>query len=466
MVKLVHNRKWNLIKTRQELNRSYKEICIPLLEKCRFLLYEVKPAVSVEMEAFKKVNVLYKEPRVKTLVKKVIKDLKCGRHTSEIQKPEDIVNATIQSQSLERYKSNEDLTKSNTKLKPDDDINNEIRGNISDSINSTASKHEQQKIQKNCTDLKTELEGKWNVEKTAENDAEQMTDDQVKEKLENDIALSNKIFKLTEKRMKKVCMENIGLINSILDFVTQESNCDIDIIRKAMYCQVKRSKIRRDGLEMIKHLLNETYLLTSVRYSMCNGYLGISYFNKEQSIFHCLDNVQLITPNLKTEILLSQWSVTEWCIEKLRHLILKDLPNRTSKQKVSNAKINLNLGTYTLLRDVPRARMLLVLLGILSSNHYISIELYPLINSGVISSVLSLLRQTGSEQNVSKKGTELHVLYADMIQNSKPKTNTLNGPELATLMKLNTRVVRGVDWKWGDQVRYMQIVRFSLIKIS
>lgn len=72
MIRLVHQSKWGLIKSRQEANKSYKEICIPLLEKCRFLLYEVKPAVSVEMEAFRKVNVLYKEPRVRTLVKKVL----------------------------------------------------------------------------------------------------------------------------------------------------------------------------------------------------------------------------------------------------------------------------------------------------------------------------------------------------------------------------------------------------------
>lgn len=241
MVKLVHNRKWSLIKTRQELNRSYKEICIPVLEKCRFLLYEVKPAVSVEMEAFRKVNILYKEPRVKTLVKKVIKDLKCGRHTSEIQKPEDIVNATIQSQSLERQKSNEDLTRSSTKIKPEDDINNDIRGNMSDSINSTASKHEQQKSQKNGTDLKTELEGKWNVEKATENESDQIAEDQVKAKLENDIALCNTIFKLTEKRMKKVCIENVDLMNSILNFVTNDSTCDVDIIRKAMYSQVNKN---------------------------------------------------------------------------------------------------------------------------------------------------------------------------------------------------------------------------------
>lgn len=139
VIKQVHQTKWKLIKIRQEVNKSYKEICIPLLERCRFLLYEVKPAVSMEMEAFRKVNILYKEPRVRTLVKKVIRELKCGRHTSEIQKPEDIVNATIQSQSMERHKSSEDISKAMKKTSSDgkisetksetDDVNNEIKNN-------------------------------------------------------------------------------------------------------------------------------------------------------------------------------------------------------------------------------------------------------------------------------------------------------------------------------------------------
>ncbi|KAJ8950701.1 hypothetical protein NQ318_012781 [Aromia moschata] len=47
--------------------------------------------------------------------------------------------------------------------------------------------------------------------------------------------------------------------------------------------------------------------------------------------------------------------------------------------------------------------------------------------------------------------SEFYVLYADMIENNKPKTSSLSGPELAGLMKLGTRVVRGADWKWGDQ---------------
>lgn len=43
-----------------------------------------------------------------------------------------------------------------------------------------------------------------------------------------------------------------------------------------------------------------------------------------------------------------------------------------------------------------------------------------------------------------------------VLEEQKHKKQTapipVSGPELAALMKIGTRVVRGVDWKWGDQV--------------
>ncbi|KAL1491483.1 hypothetical protein ABEB36_012074 [Hypothenemus hampei] len=457
MIRLVHRTKWNLIKTRQEANKSYKEICIPLLEKCRFLLYEIKPAISVETEAFKRVNVLYKEPRVRTLVKKVIRDLKCGRHTSEIQKPEDIVNATIQSQSVER-KSHDDVKHAMRKVASDgkiaesktetDDMNNEIKNGaqkadsrnvLSDSFTSNSSKTL-------VDDIKAELEEKWNDEKPEAALRIQPNEEDKERKFENDIVLSGIVSKLTEKQMLKVCNENLDLMTSILEFITQ-SNCDVDILRKVMYIQVRRSKVRKSGLIMIKQLLDEPNLLNSVKYAIINGYLGLD--KKHLEVKHCLENIQLVTPFLKTEMLLAQLKITEWCIQNLRHYILKDVPSK-SKLK-GNTKVSLNLGTYTLLRDVPRARMLLALLGVLASNFYNASELNPLINSGVIASVLALLKQTGCDQTIVRKVSEFYVLYADAVDVNRPSLRSLTGPELANLMKIGTKVIRGADWKWGDQ---------------
>lgn len=255
-MKVVHQTKWNLIKSRQEANKSYKEICIPLLEKCRFLLYDVKPAISPEMEAFKKVNVLYKEPRVRTLVRKVIRDLKCGRHTSEIQKPEDIVNATIQSQSLEKHRSNEDLSRGSMKKtnsegklaetkSENDDVNNEIRnggqrGSIDSKVSDaprTQSAKPDQKLVVNYSEIKTEQDDKWNLEKLNNGCKTETISQDREKKLEKQITLNKTVAKLVEKQMKKVCVENMGIMSCLLNFILQ-SSCDTEVLRKLMYNQV------------------------------------------------------------------------------------------------------------------------------------------------------------------------------------------------------------------------------------
>lgn len=40
----------------------------------------------------------------------------------------------------------------------------------------------------------------------------------------------------------------------------------------------------------------------------------------------------------------------------------------------------------------------------------------------------------------------------EAVAKRKPQPMPPSGPELAAMMKIGTRVVRGVDWKWGDQV--------------
>ena len=39
-----------------------------------------------------------------------------------------------------------------------------------------------------------------------------------------------------------------------------------------------------------------------------------------------------------------------------------------------------------------------------------------------------------------------------MLTKTKSTHSSLTGEELAKLLKIGTRVVRGTDWKWGNQV--------------
>lgn len=63
-----------------------------------------------------------------------------------------------------------------------------------------------------------------------------------------------------------------------------------------------------------------------------------------------------------------------------------------------------------------------------------------------------------------------------MLEESRKETAPAplpaSGPELAAMMKIGTRVMRGVDWKWGDQVSspfYIQTVNgmsFTITKAT
>ena len=44
----VHQTKWKLVKIRQEQGKSYKEVCTSVIEKCKFLIYEIRPYHSAK----------------------------------------------------------------------------------------------------------------------------------------------------------------------------------------------------------------------------------------------------------------------------------------------------------------------------------------------------------------------------------------------------------------------------------
>jgi hypothetical protein len=67
---------------------------------------------------------------------------------------------------------------------------------------------------------------------------------------------------------------------------------------------------------------------------------------------------------------------------------------------------------------------------------------------------------------VEDKTKDVCAIYEDTVHKSSPPALILSGPELASMMKIGTRVVRGVDWKWGDQVSILFNVCFLKEKMQ
>jgi len=243
-----------------------------------------------------------------------------------------------------------------------------------------------------------------------------------------------------------------ALMQDIVDFALQDS-CDVETARRAMYCQMQRYQLRLAGLQIVQQLLELHGLLDAAQYSLLNGFLGLHLKSTSSgggstgsgSSLHVLGQLNMISAYQKARLLLAQSRVLDWAVRELRRLVNQE------QQGHARGKDSTNLGTYVLLKRLPRARFLLSVFGLLAKELGPN-ELGFLINSGLLGTVLGLLAQTGGEGATGGQvHGELSILYEDSVLKQKSSKAQLSGPDLAKLMKIGTRIVRGADWKWGDQ---------------
>jgi len=80
------------------------------------------------------------------------------------------------------------------------------------------------------------------------------------------------------------------------------------------------------------------------------------------------------------------------------------------------------------------------------------LDFYVATNESEMGKPLSLSVTSEVATAAAAPVNEFHAVL-DTGQTKRPKTPLLlSGPELASRLKMGTRVVRGLDWKWGDQV--------------
>ena len=98
---------------------------------------------------------------------------------------------------------------------------------------------------------------------------------------------------------------------------------------------------------------------------------------------------------------------------------------------------------------------------VLCSNLFPFQELNLVMNSQAVALIQTLLRLIGPDNtnyyhnlinyHQNNKNQSIYAIFEDMLAKSKGAGSPLSGPDIAKLMKIGTRVVRGADWKWGDQ---------------
>lgn len=308
------------------MNRSYKEVCAPILERLRFLLYEVRPAISPQQRGLRRLPILQRLPRFRMLVRRLLQELRSARQPA---KPEDLLNATIQQQQEREQEK-----------KPQD------------------KQQEQQAAEEEESLLR----------------------------------------RLNERQISGEGDLDPVLMQDIVDFALQDS-CDVETARRAMYCQMQRYQLRLAGLQLVQQLLELHGLLDATQYSLLNGFLGLHLkpaagggaTTPSGCSLPVLGQLNMVSAYQKTRLLLAQSRVLDWAVRELRRLLNQEQHGHV------RGKDSSNLGTYVLLKRLPRARFLLSVFGLLAKELGPN-ELGLLLNSGLLGTVLGLLAQTGGEE--------------------------------------------------------------------
>ncbi len=579
-LKAVHQAKWKLIRMRQEHDKSYKEVCTEVSDRCRFLLNEIRP-YHMSKEGLSRVQVLFKPSNFKSFVRDLLRKKRQSQMAS-LLRPEDLLNVSIQSQDAFAQQQQQQLLDEDGKESEEtpasreeeedavapvedvpeaaaegigDDTSSEhssdgsssssnsshtstvnTRGGAGDgakaptsSASSTMSselaenedvegddgdeddeedeeeevddeakdedskKHDQQAASRNCREGDQEgastsaasprssppqraLIPTREVTETTRPEEGIVAEDVVQVQDEPPCPISTTTRQPPTTATPLDTSESQHLIQELIDFTLGDGKDAVSLgeLRAAVDHQVQRAEKRLRGISGMNELLRTgPDLIPSVKYSLLNGWQqGNGRFFADCSAVksesggafpQCLDNVYLIPPYNRAQIVLAHSSVLEWTAEELQRLVrLAEKQIRGKIPKGARMKESLNHRDLHGIGTLASSRFLLVLLGMLT-NAVDGQEIGLLIQKRAVAAVQTLLRLIGpdvihygsarrpmlSRNPRTQQG--VYAVFEDMLQRSKASPPPLSGPELARMMHVGTRVVRGVDWKWDDQ---------------
>ncbi|XP_017159836.1 E3 ubiquitin-protein ligase HERC2 isoform X1 [Poecilia reticulata] len=404
--RMVYQAKCSLIKTHQEQGRSYKEVCAPVIERLRFLFNELRPAVSNDLSIVSKLKLLSSQPRWRRIAQKLIRDRRKKRA------PKKSESADEEEPKLENEGTNEE--EHNVHINPTPAGRKSPTG-------------------------KTSKQDKWQP-------------------------LLNTVANVQRYRWLKHSVQGVfsqsSLMGTIVEFALKEEPLDVEKMRKCLLKQLERAEVRLEGIDTMLKLASKSFLLPSVQYAMLCGWQRVIPEGTSigEPLSDCLKHVDLIPPFNRMLLEVTFGKLYSWAIQNVRNILLeasarfKELGVQpVPLQTITNENLaGPSLGT------IPQARFLLAMIHMLSLKHG-SNSLSLLLNSGLLALTQSILKLIGPSTDSSEEDLSLcaHGGSATVLEESRkeaaPAPLPASGPELAAMMKIGTRVMRGVDWKWGDQ---------------
>jgi len=211
---------------------------------------------------------------------------------------------------------------------------------------------------------------------------------------------------------------------------------------------VKRTKSQLTGYRTLLRLLHTASLSDTCQVALFSGYLGY-WDNSKGSVQSVntspLECSYLIPVQDRFALLAVRKMLLRWCVRRLQGTVW------SCQTQGSETELYFN------------SRILVCLLSLLGDTVVSGNEIPLLIDLGMPAIILALRNLVlGLENSPVPKVLEVEAILDEGISQRKhvdaavtfaqTSSASLMGMEAAALMKIGVRVVRGPDWKWGDQV--------------
>ncbi|XP_048243824.1 E3 ubiquitin-protein ligase HERC2-like isoform X1 [Haliotis rufescens] len=453
LCRVIAQTKKALIKAHQDQGRSYKEVCAPVIERCHFLFNELRPAVGDEVNAFARSKMLRSLPRWREVITKFLEDKKKSKRLAE---------------SREDKERDQDETDTLQAAGGSTAAKEEVNAELKKSATAAAEAQEGSEEEEAGVGKMQEREHSFDEGFDLDPDALLGSDSEMEKAhppLKQTDPWDHVVSAVTSTQRLKALRQRLTgahpempLVNKIIEFVMYEHPIDIDKLRRSLHYQVARAELRLKGIQNMLCLVHKDHLVPSVKYAVLCGWQGLLTVGRKFNtpLPHCLANVKLIPPCDRILLEMTFAELYRWAIRELRSCVIS--ADMTFKAKGVNPSQPAQDNTKVPLQErlslgaLPVARFILATLGILMAEHQSS-SLSLLLNSGVLALTQSILRLAGPDPDLLIPDNNMVVCTVPEEQKVKKQTQQmpLSGAELAAMMKIGTRVMRGVDWKWGDQ---------------
>ena len=562
-LKAVHHAKWKLIRIRQEQGKSYKEVCSLVLEKCRFLLNDIRP-FHLSMGGLGKVSILSRKPNFKAMAQLVIKTRRDSQMTG-LLRPEDLLNVSIQSQDARECLAGVQATatappieaisaaEATDEQEPEAAVGDDAAAveesepvllrespeaievvEVAEVVADAKEDSSETDCGESDDDTDEEEDGDDDDEDTEEEeeevddeakdedskrhdseDASRVSRDPAEEDVKDRAAMAKSAAEKVKRLAQKVSdsllnidnledataedareeaidsdaahpavttaaagsaggfktlpvdpAEAATLIQGLVDFVVSDEASRVADLRLALRHQIERAQKRLRGITDMGELLRTAdQMIPSAKYNLLNGWQGLApqgltTATARSTFPQCLDDVDLIPAYNRARIVLAHSSILEWTTAELQRLVRAAAAEMDGRiPRGARAKESANQRDLRGVATLPCTRFLLVLLAMLTKA-LDGQEVSLLLHRRVVASVQTLLRLIGpdvaaaaaSRGSLARSNAQgVFAVFEDMLERSKGSPPPLSGAELARLMHVGTRVVRGADWKWGDQ---------------